>query len=343
MTIEFRKISGQTAYLDPRNDYKLKRAHFEIRLDPLTNATGRIVAVDAPIPDPPDFNAVIERSLEIGCPFCKEAIENKAAKFPPDLIPDGFLKRGKAVVIPNIVPFDNHPAICLFSEDHFIPFEGFTVQLLSDAFLACQDFFRIVVSSNPNAIYFSINWNYMPAAGSSLVHPHLQPIAGENPTNMQKELIRASHEYVTHHLTHYWRDLIQTEEELGERYLGRFGRVDWLTPFVPTGLYPDTMAVFRECPDLLQLEEQDFFDFSSGLVRILRFYQSLGIYSLNLSLFSGANDAPTTWVHSRITPRSFPRPIGNSDITYFGTLHREPISAMKPEEMASRLKPQFTV
>jgi len=68
----------------------------------------------------------------------------------------------------------------------------------------------------------------------------------------------------------------------------------------------------------------------------------LGIYSLNLSLFSGPKDDITFWVHSRITPRSLPHPIGNSDITYFGMLHKEPICLMTPEEMASRLKPFFS-
>ena len=342
MTIPFRKIVRETRYLDPNKDFEMTRINFEIRFDPLTNTTGRIVNLDASPPDPPDLDALVEKSLQIGCPFCREAIEMRTAKFPPDLIPDGRIQRGKAIVIPNIIPLDTHAAICLFSDDHFISLEGFSSELLSEAFLACQDFFHKVVSTSPEVIYFSINWNYMPPAGSSLIHPHLQPIAGQTPTNAQNELVRASHEYVTHYITHYWRDLVDKEEELGERYLGKIGRVIWLVPFVPTGLYPDTMAVFWECPDLLELEEQDFFDFSCGLVKVLRFYHSLGIYSLNLSLFSGAKGDTTLWVHSRITPRSFPRPIGNSDITYFGMLHREPVAVMKPEEMASRLKPHFS-
>lgn len=342
MTIAFRRILRESQYLDPNKDFELVRINFEIRFDPLTNRTGRITSSGTPGPDPPDLDTVLKRSLEIGCPFCKEAIETKTAKFPPDLIPEGRIQRGKAMVIPNIIPFDTYAAVCLFSDDHFIPLEGFDSELLSNAFLACQDFLRRVASTNPEAIYSSVNWNYMPPAGSSLVHPHLQPIAGESPTNMQMDLIRANHEYVTHHMTHYWRDLVEKEEELGERYLGRMGRVVWLSPFVPTGLYPDTMAVFWDCPDLLALEEHDISDFSSGLVKVLRFYRSLGIYSLNLSLFSGPKDDITFWVHSRITPRSLPHPIGNSDITYFGMLHKEPICLMTPEEMASRLKPFFS-
>lgn len=342
MTIEFKKITREATYLDPRNGFEPTRIHFEIRFDPLTNTTGRIMNVDAPMPDPPNLDALVKRSLEIGCPFCKEAIDHETGKFPAELVPDGRIQRGKAVVIPNIVPYDTYSAICLFSDAHFIPLDGFSPELLSDGFLACQDFFRKVLSTNPDVIYFSINWNYMPAAGSSLVHPHLQPIAGETPTNTQKEIMRASHEYVTHHVTHYWRDLVEREKELGERYFGKTGRVAWIAPFVPTGLFPDAMAVFRECPDLFELEEKDFYDFSCGLVKVLQFYKSLGIYSLNLSLFSGPKGQPTVWTHSRITPRSFPRPIGNSDITYFGMLHKEPISVMKPEVMASRLKPQFS-
>jgi galactose-1-phosphate uridylyltransferase len=245
-------------------------------------------------------------------------------------------------VIPNIVPFDTHPAICLFSDDHYLPLMGFTPQLLGDALLACQEFLRKVASTTAEQIYPSINWNYMPPAGSSLIHPHLQPLAGQTPTNAQREIFRATHEYVTLHLTHYWRDLVTTEEERGERYIGRVGRVVWISPFVPTGLYPDVMAVFWECQDILELEEENIAEFSQGLAKILRFYESLGIYSLNLSIFSGLKGDSTVWVHSRITPRTVPRPIGNSDITYFGMLHKEPISIMAPEEFVSRLRPQFS-
>jgi UDPglucose--hexose-1-phosphate uridylyltransferase len=342
MTIQFKTIAKETCYLDPRKDFELTRVRFEIRFDPLTNKTGRIVSVGTPKVDPPDLEGIVKKSLEIGCPFCKESIDQKTGRFPADFIPDGRIQKGKATVIPNIAPYDTFAAICLFSDDHFIPLEGFGPEILTNAFLACQDFFRRVSSKKPDVEYFSINWNYMPPAGSSLVHPHLQPIAGETPTNTHRELIRASHEYVTHYLTHYWRDLVEREQELGERYLGKTGRITWVAPFVPTGLFPDTMAVFRECRDILDLEDQDFSDFSDGLIKVFRYYHSLGIYSLNFSLFSGPKSEPTVWVHSKITPRSFPRPIGNSDVTYFGMLHREPISIMKPEEMVSRLKPQFS-
>ncbi len=342
MTIEFRKIRRETSYLDPTKDFKLTRIHFEIRFDPLTHKTGRIMGIDAPMPDPPDLEAVVKKSLEMGCPFCRDALDHKTGRFPADLVPNGRIQRGKAVVLPNILPYDIYAAICLFSDDHFIPLEAFSTELLSDAFLACQDFLRRVASANPEVTFFSINCNYMPPAGSSLVHPHLQPIAGQTPTNVQQELIRANHEYITHHLTHYWRDLIEREEKLGERYIGKTGRITWIVPFVPTGLFPDVMAVFFECTDLLELGEQDFSDFSSGLVKVFRFYRSLGIYSLNISLFSGPRGESSIWAHSKITPRSFPRPIGNSDITYFGMLHEEPISVMEPEAMASRLKSQFS-
>ena len=342
MAVEFKKITGENTYLDPNHNFEIKRATFEIRFDPLTQATGRIVHIRVPKPDPSDRDRMVERSLEIGCPFCGDSMARMAAKFPPDLAPDGRIQRGRATVIPNVIPFDAYAAVCLFSDDHFIPLDGFSPDLLRDAFLACQDFFLRVAAKNPEARYFSINWNYMPPAGSSIVHPHLQPIAGETPTNAQKELIRGCHEYVTHNLTHYWRDLIEKERALGERYVGRIGKTIWMIPFVPNGFYPDTMAVFWDCLDVLQLGEEDILDFSCGLAKVLRFYHSMGIYSLNLSLFSGRRGDSTLWLNAKITPRFFPRPIGNSDVTYFGLLHREPISLMKPEDIASRMKVFFS-
>jgi galactose-1-phosphate uridylyltransferase len=342
MTIAFRKIQKETSYLDPNRDFQLTKTEFEIRFDPLTGETGRIVSVNPAEVAPLDLEGLVNESLQIGCPFCSNTIDKTTARFPPDLVPDGRIQRGKATVIPNITPFDAYPAICLISDDHFIPLRGFTRELLSDAFTACQDFFKSVSLVNPEVDCFSINWNYMPPAGSSLIHPHLQPLAGDTPTNVQRELIRASHEYVTHYITHFWRDLVEKEEALGERYLGRTGRVVWLSPFVPLGYYPDVMAVFWDRSDLLELEEEDFSDFSVGLAKVLQVYEDLGIYGLNLSLFSGVKGDSTLWVHSRIVPRCLPRSIGNSDITYFGILHKEPVSVMKPEDLASKLRPLFT-
>jgi galactose-1-phosphate uridylyltransferase len=102
------------------------------------------------------------------------------------------------------------------------------------------------------------------------------------------------------------------------------------------------MAVFCERIHLLEMDEQDFGDFSRGLTNLLRSYFALGIDSFNLSLLSGVKGDPSLWVHSRITPYYPRHAFRSNDATCFEMLHNEPISLMKPEEMAARLRPYFS-
>ena len=79
------------------------------------------------------------------------------------------------VIFPNIAPYDSLGAVATFGSRHYIPMTDFQPEHIASAFGFALDFFRrIEATGHPESVYHLINWNYMPPAGSSLIHPHLQ-------------------------------------------------------------------------------------------------------------------------------------------------------------------------
>jgi UDPglucose--hexose-1-phosphate uridylyltransferase len=220
--------------------------------------------------------------------------------------------------------------------------EEFTTDIVLDSLLAAQDYIKAVLRFDPEARYHFIAWNYMPASGGSLVHPHLQPNAGYYPTVFQRQLLDASERYREEKGTNYWSDLLEQEERGGERYIGRTGNARWLTAFAPRGRLSDIMAVFPGKASVAELTEDDLRDLTDGMLRVFRYLDSLNLLSFNMATYSG-RDADSFWTHVRITPRGLLlySPIETSDQFYYQVLHDENICILHPEAACQGLKELF--
>ena len=165
----------------------------EFRTDPLTGRSLRLVPFDLSRVIRPDLDALEQRSRELFCPFCPPNVTRITPVFPPDLVPEGTLNIGEAYGFPNLGPYDVHGAVIVVSpERHCIRLDAFDEGLITDALLTAHTHLQRVAEADPAARYHFIAWNYLPAAGGSLVHPHLQSNAGFYPTNIQREVIEAS-------------------------------------------------------------------------------------------------------------------------------------------------------
>jgi len=339
MTIEFRRIRSQVRLLNPFKGHAPDEIPFEIRFDPLTGATGRVF--DLPFKaEKPDVADIVDRSTKIFCPFCPAALEKSTPEFPKDLISEGRIKVGDATLIPNLAPFEKHAGVAIFSKEHFLPMEALTAETMRDAFLACLFYLKRVAQSDSLVRFFSINWNYMPCAGSSIVHAHLQPNAGEVPTNGLREQIEGCRRYWDDNQRDFWQDFIEAEQRQDERYLKTIGSSFWVMSFVPASFLPDVQCVFPERLSLMDLSQDDLECFLEGLSRVLKYFLEENVYSFNVSLFS-AKDEKSHRLNARICPRLFPRPIGNSDIAYPQMMHKESFTVRPPEAVCQKAKEIF--
>jgi galactose-1-phosphate uridylyltransferase len=340
MKIEFKKFSRITRFLDPSTGFQENERPTEIRVDPLTGQTARILFFPIRMLFKPDLSEIVNRSLEYGCPFCPQMLEMVTPKFPPNITEKERIRKGQAIVFPNMFPYDTYSAVAIFSEEHFKPLNDFMAELMRDGFCAAQEFLAASLNfDRKTRLFCSINWNYMPLAGGSIIHPHLQIIAGESATNYHQTVLRASGEYAMRNGSNYWLDLIEEESKLGERFLGKTGSVSWITSFSPKG-FIDFMAIFEGAATVMDISESDWLDFSRGLSAAMKFLDSKGFYSFNMAIYSGFGEDHFK-THAKLIPRALLPPMNTSDINYFNTLHNEVLTIFKPEEICADARTFF--
>jgi UDPglucose--hexose-1-phosphate uridylyltransferase len=339
MSISFRKIQGQTRLRNPMKGFALDQIPYEIRYDPLTGESGRVFHLPFKA-ERRDVSSTVQHSKEMFCPFCPEVLEKSTPLFPDDIIPEGRIKVGDATLIPNLLPFDKYAAVSIFSSTHFLPMEALTPDTMHDAFAAALVFLQRIGDIDPLVHYSTINWNYMPEAGSSIVHPHLQPNCGDVPTNEHRLQLEASEKYFRENGRPYWEDLLDAEKAKGERYIGEIGPTGWIMSFVPLGFLPDLWCIFRNRYSFGDMKAEEMTPFLRGLSAALRYFNSENITSFNLSMFS-VRQGDHFRVNARLCPRLFPRGIRNSDMAYAQIIHKEPFTVKPPESACSAIRDFF--
>jgi UDPglucose--hexose-1-phosphate uridylyltransferase len=310
---------------------------FEVRTDPLTGMTGRVFNLPYQPPKSPNIEETFKRSEGIFCPFCSENIDNSTPRFPDELLPEGRIRKGSATLVPNILPLDRYVGVAVFSPQHFVRMEELKPEMMNDAFRVVQEFIRRVADFDPGVNCFSINWNYMPPAGSSLVHPHLQVLCGDRPTNHMRLQLECAKRYYRENGVEFWDDFIREEKEKASRYIGEIGPTFWTVGFAPMSHIPDVWCILPNQKSLLEVGEETLSSFLEGLSAILTYYHSLNLFSFNVSIFSFRFEEHFR-VNARILPRLALRDIGNSDYTFLQAVHKENASVYSPESVCRQIR-----
>lgn len=342
MSIQFHKLLREARFLDPTLGFVESKRVSQIRFDPLTGRTCRVLEGTKRAPPKVDIRALVEASLQMGCPFCSGRVGETTPQFSPDIVPEPRIQVGKALLVPNAFPYDAHSAVCILGDQHYVAIADFGIDVLTNGLTACQKYVRYVTASDPVSRYASINWNYMPTAGASLVHPHLQVFLSEVPTNHYAAVLTSSRDYEDKNGVNYWEDLIADEKIAGQRYLGATGSVHWLLAFAPRGFF-EVLAVFPETATITELSAGELTAFGDGLKRLLRYLGDQSFHSFNLTMLAGVDSADGMRVQVSIVPRTLlSGTVGTSEVNYFQMLHCEQVTRMKPEDVCLELQPYFT-
>ncbi len=206
------------------------------RRDPLTGASARILTGVKLQPETrTDLTELTAKPAF--CPFDSEHLEKATVPFPAELTTEGRIRVGRAVVVPNIMAYATHSAVGIYDPgQHFLDLDELTPSLIGDALAAMVRHARAVRRLDPAAAWSSVNANYLPPSGSSLVHPHLQSAHDSCGLTVQRLLVQQAGAWQDRHGSSYWTALLEEEAD-GPRWVGRTGRVAWLTPFAPTGFH----------------------------------------------------------------------------------------------------------
>lgn len=340
--MEFKASQKETAILNPAKEMEKQLIPSEIRIDPLTGRTARICHFMELKWETPDFQKMIE-GTEKFCPFCADKVLDVTPCFPGEIIPEGRMILDDMVLFPNIAPYDSLGAVATMGSRHYIPMTEIEPERIEKSLRLAMAFFKKVTDAGlKESVYHIVNWNYMPPAGSSLIHPHLQVFSTSSAPNLMREELEAAKRYQDEKGTNFWDDFITLETKRNQRFLGKIGRTNWFSAYAPMGVAGDVLAVVEDVSSTLELTRGDIEDISSGLIRTMRAYNEMGIYSFNMNFFTGALNDDHTRFHLLFSPRTFfNQSLGTPDIGALRNLFNETLCMAFPEEIADQLRPFF--
>lgn len=320
--------------LDPRADFAPVTSVTELRWDPLTGHTARLLADPVPLLPPTQFDLTgLAADTREGCPFCPERVLAVTPRFPPGLIESGRITVGAALLFPNLVGYAEYSSVCVYSPKlHHLPLAAMTPALVADNLAAQVAFCRAVQQAAPAAAWASVNVNHLLPAGSSVFHPHTQGAVNSVPTNGQRLLADVP--------PARYRDYLDVERRNGRRYLGGSAEVVWLAAFAPIG--PAELRAF--VPGVTNPAELDrplIDELGAGIATAMTFYAELGYSSANLALYGAPSERVGYPLNLRMVVRANLAPLYRSDVTWLERLHSEVATDVLPEDLADRAGNRF--
>lgn len=346
--IEFAKHIQNSTIHNPMMDNQLDTQALEIRKDPLTGAQS---VFNARLEDKVSMfyvqsdAALIEKMAEASqanCFLCGDTWKQITPTYPTDLIPEGRIRIGQAVLFPNIFPVAQIHAVIRVGEKHYVPLSEFDPQTVEDAFEASLELPRKLTTAGVDVRYLTINGNYLGPAGASIAHPHFQVVGGDVPFTYLENIMGLGRQYLQKHGTCYWSDLVDLEKEKDERYIGATGSVKWVASFSPSGTN-EVIGVLPKRTQFLELDGNDVSGLARGIVNVLFGYAEMGISTFNFSFYSGplgdSDDSFRCFI--RIISRQNVYENYRTDDYFLQKLLDNELILTPPEVLAKNLQPHF--
>jgi UDPglucose--hexose-1-phosphate uridylyltransferase len=313
----------------------------EVRTHPITGRQCRITfsrsleresALQTLPPPPPDAN------LTESCPFCSSQLELRTPLLHPGIAPEGRMRKGRSILFPNLFPYGAYSAVSLFDDRHFVEIGTAEPDAYADSFINCARYLKEVSRCAPEAVFMAITQNHLPAAGGSLVHPHLQVHADSIPSNHHAFLMRRAVEYRNQTGRLLFSDYLDAERTAGRRIIGSTGPWHWLAAFAPEGFF-EIWAIFPGQTSFFQLNAAQWFDLARGVVNAQHFYRSLYRNSYNLGILAVEQAQSALELKVTLVVRANYAPWVRSDITGYEVMLGDMATFNAPEETAELARP----
>lgn len=336
--IDYREERLEGAYILPGDD-AASAYHALRRDDPITGWTMRITGQRPRdrATEPrgvPDLSAIAARTRE-SCPFCGDGAERLTPRFPPEVVPEGRIRRRDAVLFPNLAPYGRWSGVTTFNTDHHIPLGAFPFDDWSAALENCLDLARRVGASETDARWVVVTQNALPPSGGALFHPHLQVNIDARPMGYHRALNAA---ILGHPLGPELLEHLAEDARKSGRHVGDTGAWTWFTPFAPLapwevqGVWPGTGTLHDVSGDVLQ-------DLVRGVLGVQAWYGARGRNAGNLAIYMSLR-SPCP-ILARLNIRSTYHPWYRSDQSVYEIGLHEPVTDMPPEVLAERMRMDF--
>ncbi len=346
--IRFDEHIQLSSFHNPLMEGKFETQEIHIRKDPLT---GRLSIFNPCLvckkaaffgETDPALIGRLARESEPNCFICGERWRKTTPRYPEEMVPGGRVQAGEAILFPNLFPVSQVHAVIRVGSKHHLPIQGFSPQVIEEAFQAYREFDHRIHRANPTAKFMTLNANYLLPSGASIFHPHFQVLGSDVPFSHLSELLTLSKDHFQKYGTCYWMDLVEAEQKLGVRFVVQSGSVSWLTAFSPQGAN-EVLGILNVRREMLEMEESDISDLARGLSAVLRGYASMGFSTFNFSLYSGplAAGDESFRCFLRVISRQNIYENYRTDDYFLQKLLRNELILTTPEELATILRGFF--
>lgn len=334
MTIKQTKTTDEATLYSPLADFESQNREIEVREDPLTGRPTRIVEAIFPAPEETPTIEDYVSDAE-GCFFCPEMVTEATPEYP-DFVGEDRIERGDAISFPNLFPYGKHSNVVVLTDEHFQPIDAFETSTFEDGFGCALEFLGAVVDHDAPE-FASINMNFLPSAGSSVVHPHVQTLADDYGTTAQRRRAQAERAHHEEHGTTYWKDVRETEVP-GPRHVGSTGTIEWLAPFAPVHHWhvrgvTDTVGL--PAPD-----DDTVAELADGITNVLEYYASLDLNAYNFAISFPSADPQSPAVVDVVARSPFDDNY-ITDVSFLGMIHGESVVDVAPEVYADEVADYF--
>ncbi len=273
--IKFERSIEKAEFYNPSEE-EVEISDVEIRKDPLTGKSSRVLAKPIPTHSDPDMSDVEKDGF---CPFCPESVDEVGAR-DTRILDKEKKERGEAVLLANITPYSKYSLVVRLCEDHYLPLDKFEEKQFSDGLILVRDYLQKVFEKEEN-IFPSLIMNYLKPAGSTIVHPHMQLLATETPMDYQDRMINAAKRFYEKNEQNYWDQLIKEEKD-GERYVGKTNNFDWIAAYAPKG-YEHIKGICKK--NFIDFGEESIGGLAEGITQVLSAYSDMDYNSFNFHVF----------------------------------------------------------
>ncbi|HET7825152.1 MAG TPA: hypothetical protein VFK90_07450 [Anaeromyxobacter sp.] len=335
-------VTERTTLVDPAGNSAEQL--IEHRTDPLTGAVASINAALGEkakaflgAPDVALLEDLQEKS-RAGCPFCAAA--EKGTRFLPDLAPEGQLRVGDALAMPNLFSKCALDAVVVVDPASHVLFPSrLSAKALADAILASGELLRRARKRDAAHVHHVVGMNFLHPGGSSVPHPHFQVHVRGVPYSGLARQMRAAGEFRARTGRPFFDALLEAERG-GARWVGTTGGVEWLAPFAPAH-QKEVWGVLRGAASLAELGRAEAEGFAAGIRRTVSFYEESGTHPFTFAFHSSpglGKDAGWALL-VKLCARPALRPLySNYDTWFTPKFMGDDVHLEAPEGWAARLR-----
>jgi UDPglucose--hexose-1-phosphate uridylyltransferase len=280
----------------------------------------------------------LQEKTRAGCPFCAAA--EKGTRFLPGFAPEGQLRVGAALAMPNLFSKCALDAVVVVDPARHVLFPSqLSAGALADAILASAELVRRARAGDAALVHHVAGMNFLQPGGSSVPHPHFQVHVRSVPYSALSRARRAAAEWLARTGRPFFEALVEAERG-GPRHVGATGPVQWLAAFAPAH-QKEIWGVLPGVASLADVGAAQAEAFAAGMSRVLSFYEESGTHAFTLAFHSSPEPRsdPGWTLHVKLCSRPAFRPLYPNYDTWFAPLfmgddvHLEP-----PEGYAERLR-----